>query len=141
MRIKVYLKKVLRWTLFMKQNLRFVLYWTGWVVLVLFRVILDQINKKATIKLPISRFADKLQVCWNYNFVLTTVFKDSNADSGIIFKFLQNLPISKAVCTKISKYIFVYFEIFWYFWEKIRGHHFFLFWIFKLKKSFFNQDH
>ena len=25
---------------------------------------------------------------------------------GVIFKFLQNLPISKTVCTKISKYFF-----------------------------------
>ena len=32
-----------------------------------------------------------------------SIVKDSNADSGVIFKFLQNLPISKAVFTKISK--------------------------------------
>ena len=44
-----------------------------------------------------------------------SIVKDSNADSGVIFKFLQNLPISKAVCTKISKikflHIFQYFDI------------------------------
>ena len=44
-----------------------------------------------------------------------SIVKDSNADSGVIFKFLQNLPISKAVCTKISKKFFLhicqYFDI------------------------------
>ena len=38
-----------------------------------------------------------------------SIVKDSNADSGVIFKFLQNLPISKAVCTKILKIVFCIF--------------------------------
>ena len=32
-----------------------------------------------------------------------SIVKDSNADLGVIFRFLQNSPITKAVCTKISK--------------------------------------
>ena len=32
-----------------------------------------------------------------------SVVKDSNADLGVIFRFLQNSPITKAGCTKISK--------------------------------------
>jgi len=32
-----------------------------------------------------------------------SIVKDSNADSGVIFKFLQNPPISMAGCTEISK--------------------------------------
>ena len=36
-------------------------------------------------------------------------FKDSNADLGVIFRFLQNSPITKAVCTKISKIFFFAF--------------------------------
>ena len=31
-----------------------------------------------------------------------SIVKDSNADLGVIFRFLQNSPITKAVCTKIS---------------------------------------
>ena len=38
-----------------------------------------------------------LRMCKNYSIV-----KDSNADSGVIFRFLQNSPTTKAVCTKIS---------------------------------------
>ena len=35
--------------------------------------------------------------------------KDSNVDLGVIFRFLQNSPITKAVCTKISKKFFLHF--------------------------------
>ena len=38
-----------------------------------------------------------------------SIVKDSNADLGVIFKFLQNSPITKAVCTKISKTFFCIF--------------------------------
>ena len=33
--------------------------------------------------------------------------KDSNPALGVIFKFLQNPPISKAVCTKIFFCLFI----------------------------------
>ena len=36
--------------------------------------------------------------------------KDSNEDLGVIFRFLQNYPITKAVCTKISKTFFCIFS-------------------------------
>ena len=38
-----------------------------------------------------------------------SIVKDSNADLGVIFRFLQNFPITKAVCTKISKFFFCIF--------------------------------
>ena len=38
-----------------------------------------------------------------------SIVKDSNADLGVIFRFLQNSPITKAVCTKISKKKFCIF--------------------------------
>ena len=38
-----------------------------------------------------------------------SIVKDSNVDSGVIFKFLQNPPISKAASTKISKKYFCIF--------------------------------
>jgi hypothetical protein len=38
-----------------------------------------------------------------------SIVKDSNADLGVIFRFLQNSPITKAVCTKISKKLFCIF--------------------------------
>jgi hypothetical protein len=34
--------------------------------------------------------------------------KDSSADLGVIFRFLQNSPITKAVGTKISKKFFLH---------------------------------
>ena len=37
-----------------------------------------------------------------------SIVKDSNADLGVIFRFLQNSPITKAVCTKISKFFFAF---------------------------------
>ena len=40
---------------------------------------------------------------------LYSIVKDSIADLGVIFKFLQNSPITKAVCTKISKIFFCIF--------------------------------
>ena len=40
---------------------------------------------------------------------LYSIVKDSIADLGVIFKFLQNSPITKAVCTKISKNFFCIF--------------------------------
>ena len=50
-----------------------------------------------------------------------SILKDNNVDSGVIFKFLPNSHITKAVCNKISKIIiFAYLLIFWYFWEKIK---------------------
>ena len=39
-----------------------------------------------------------------------SIVKDSNADLGVIFRFLQNSPITKAVCTKISKIFFCIFD-------------------------------
>ena len=38
-----------------------------------------------------------------------SIVKDSNADLGVIFRSLQNSPITKAVCTKISKNFFCIF--------------------------------
>ena len=38
-----------------------------------------------------------------------SIVKDSNAYLRVIFRFLQNSPITKAVCTKISKKIFLHF--------------------------------
>ena len=38
-----------------------------------------------------------------------SIVKDSNADLGVIFRFLQNPPITKAVCIKISKTFFCIF--------------------------------
>jgi hypothetical protein len=40
-----------------------------------------------------------------------SIVKDSNADLGVIFGFLQNSPITKAVCTKISKKNFAFLAI------------------------------
>ena len=40
-------------------------------------------------------------------YVVYSIVKDSNADSGVIFKFLQNPPIIKAVCTKISFFLHI----------------------------------
>ena len=56
--------------------------------------------------------------------LLQYIVKDSNADIGVIFWFLQNSPITKAVCTKISNFFFSFLAKFWYFWEKIKRHHF-----------------
>ena len=41
--------------------------------------------------------------------LLQYIVKDSNADIGVIFWFLQNSPITKAVCTKISIFFFCIF--------------------------------
>ena len=38
-----------------------------------------------------------------------SIVNGSNADLGVIFRILQNSPITKAVCTKISKKIFLHF--------------------------------
>ena len=38
-----------------------------------------------------------------------SIVKDSNGDLGVIFRFLQNFPITKAVCTKMSKIHFLHF--------------------------------
>ena len=38
-----------------------------------------------------------------------SIVKDRNADLRVIFKFFQNLPIIKSVCTKISKKHFCIF--------------------------------
>ena len=42
----------------------------------------------------------------HYLTLYYSIVKDSNADLGVIFRFLQNSPINKAVCTKFSKKIF-----------------------------------
>ena len=53
-----------------------------------------------------------IKFSWLYeNFTRTHYSKvkdDSNADLGAIFRFLQNSPITKAVCTKISKKKFLH---------------------------------
>ena len=49
-----------------------------------------------------------------------SIVKNSNADLGVIFRFLQNSHITKAVCTQN----FAFLAKFWYFWEKIRRHYF-----------------
>ena len=53
-----------------------------------------------------------LQEKWKHLW-LSSAVKDSNVDSGVIFKFLPNPPIIKAVCTKIFKKLHIcqYFEI------------------------------
>ena len=66
-------------------------------------------------------------------------YKYSNADSGVIFKFLQNPLIVMAVCTKISKKICILDNILTFLRENKKVS-FLLFWIFKLKQSFFNQS-
>ena len=58
------------------------------------------------------RYADRLtKVAWRKLEIHTrySIVKDSNADLGVIFRFLQNSPITKAVCTKISKKCFLHF--------------------------------
>ena len=45
----------------------------------------------------------------HYLTLYYSIVKDSNADLGVIFRFLQNSPITKAVCTKISKKCFCIF--------------------------------
>ena len=55
-------------------------------------------------------------------------------DSGVIFKFLQNLPISKAVCTKISKKLFCIFGNILIFVRENKEASFLIFCIFKLKQ-------
>ena len=64
---------------------------------------------------------------WKNNRIGYSIVKDSNADLGVIFKFLQNSPITKAVCTKISKKNFAFLAKFWYFWGKIKRRHFWYF--------------
>ena len=49
-----------------------------------------------------------------------SIVKDSNADLGVIFRFLQNSPITNAVCTKMSEFFFEFLAILWYFHEKIK---------------------
>ena len=57
----------------------------------------------------------ELSLFWNYNSlpaqmcIIYSIVKDSNADLGVIFKFLQNSPITKEVCTKMSKNFFLHF--------------------------------
>ena len=48
---------------------------------------------------------------WAVEFITQdySIVKDSNADLGVIFRFLQNSPITKAACTKISKNLFLHF--------------------------------
>ena len=45
----------------------------------------------------------------HYLTLYYSIVKDSNADLGVIFRFLQNSPITKAVCTKFSKTFFCIF--------------------------------
>ena len=56
------------------------------------------------------------------NFIdsLYSIVKDSNGDLGVIFRFLQNSPITNAVCTKMSEFFFEFLAILWYLLEKIK---------------------
>ena len=65
----------------------------------------------------------------NFNYKILQYVKDSNADSEVIFKFLQTSPIIKAVSTKISKKIFCIFGNILIFLRENKEWSFLLLWI------------
>ena len=66
-----------------------------------------------------------------------SIVKDSSADLGVDSKIVQIRP---TVSTKIPKIFFCIFVNILIFLRENKEASFFLFWIFKLKQSFFNQD-
>ena len=59
--------------------------------------------------MALASLLESLQLNFNFIFDSYSIVKDSNADLGVIFRFLQNSPITKAVCTKFSKNYFCIF--------------------------------
>ena len=73
------------------------------------------IPQKTCISRPYCTTNSKFSAIYMWRQCDIRIDEDSNADSGVIFKLLQNPLIIKTFCTKISKYFFAYLTIYWYY--------------------------
>ena len=86
---------------------------------------MESVSKNTILGLKIMVKSGLEKIFWNPSMGEDySIVKDSSADLGVNSKIVQIKPTVKAVSTKISKKIFAYMSIFWYFWEKIKRDNF-----------------